>query len=166
MARSLMSFLIKCPECSHKIRVTSKDESSWPTVCDACGHDTSLPDDDVIAMPALGSLKTRLTDMGYRDMERASETRMHMAAEMAGVPASEMADLKITNLKDNCRPGDIQAVDTTAGNLRNLGVADAGTLFKSNGSEFAAGISTGNVTVNDRVTSGIFPRAGMQAQSA
>lgn len=60
-------------------------------------------------MPALRSAGTRANDDVYRQMERSSEHRAEQAAEMAGVPVSEMADLKITNLRDNRSNGDVMA---------------------------------------------------------
>lgn len=43
-------------------------------------------------------------------MEQASINRARQAADLAGVPESEMSHLKITNMKDNLREGDTAAM--------------------------------------------------------
>lgn len=78
---------------------------------------------------------------------------------MTGASAEEVSSLKITDLKPTTRPGDVAAPPLPV-HLQNVGG------FKSNGSEFSAGISSGNVTVNGVTTQGIAPRAGMTAQTA
>jgi hypothetical protein len=70
----------------------------------------ALPDRDEVEIPSFLSMKTRNTDAVYRHAEIASEHRAHMAADMLGVPVSEVSDMKITNMRDNMREGDIAAM--------------------------------------------------------
>lgn len=103
-----MAFLIRCPLCRDKF---SHDATKpFPDECPSC-HEFigSGRDDTVITMPALRSAATKANDDVYRQMERSSEHRAEQAAQMAGVPVSEMSDLKITNLRDNKGYGDVMA---------------------------------------------------------
>jgi hypothetical protein len=60
-------------------------------------------------MPALRSAATKANDKVYRDIEVGSEVRAQAAADMVGVPVSDMSSLKITDLKSTVREGDIAA---------------------------------------------------------
>jgi hypothetical protein len=86
-----------CNDCRTRIPF---DDGQWPDACPGCGRDTSLPVTDEIALPAFISPKKAATDKVYRDMERASEVRAQQAADILGVPASDMSALKITDLND------------------------------------------------------------------
>lgn len=55
-------------------------------------------------------LQMRSEEQVFRAMEAGSITRAEMAASDLGVPVSEMSNLKITNLKDNPKQGEISAV--------------------------------------------------------
>ena len=61
-------------------------------------------------MPAIRTVAGTMLDKVYRAEEAASEKRAEQAAEMAGVPVSEMSGLKITNMRDNMREGDVAAI--------------------------------------------------------
>lgn len=96
-----MKITLRCPliECRKKF---SYDVSAgWPDDCPVCkgriAHDRA--DDDVV-IPAFLSEKTRKTDGVARQVMDGSEKRAELAAAMAGVPASEMAGLKVTDLND------------------------------------------------------------------
>lgn len=138
---------LQCPGCNEKFYCAG----DWPDCCPLCGYDTALSDDNVITMPALRKAATGATDKVYRDMERASEHRVHAAAEMAGVPASDMAALKMTDLKDNTREGENAVAEK---------VPDIGQKWLSNGAEYGSGIASGAVTINGKTVTGIAPRAG------
>jgi hypothetical protein len=104
-----MAFALRCPEC----RKTFKWEPTKPDprFCPLCDADMGEPPDaDVISIPAFLSAKTKATDKVYRDHESASMVRVEKAAELAGVPVSEMASLKITDIKGGTHEGDIAAM--------------------------------------------------------
>jgi hypothetical protein len=160
----MAKFSAKCPECGGKF--PWEPTKGYPKACPLCGFDTSIDEDaTAIVLPAFLSAKSKANDKLYRDMEKGSEFRAHAAAEMAGVPVSEMSSLKITDLNDR-RDAEISAIDREAKeSAKRLGLASVDAPFKSNGAELGPGIASGEVTVNGHTQRGIVPRAGMQAQS-
>ena len=94
-----MAVLLKCPLCREKFRYDTSD--GWPDFCPRCGQDINnrVPD-DVVVVPNILSFRTKNNDKVARDIMDGSETRAELAAATAGVPASEMASLKITDLND------------------------------------------------------------------
>lgn len=105
-----MSFGLKCPECRKVFRYAPLD--GHPRFCPLCKADIGGNDgnDDVISIPAFLSAKTKATDGVYREIERTSEVRVHQAAELAGCDASDMANMKVTNIRDARKPGQVAAV--------------------------------------------------------
>ena len=95
-----MAYRLKCTVCKGKFPWDAA--ARWPHFCPLCQADINNDrDDDDIVMPFIRSTgKTKHIDGFYREMEQKSEERVHMAAEMAGCSASDMSDLKLTNLND------------------------------------------------------------------
>jgi hypothetical protein len=152
---------LKCPECRHMIPMP---EGRWPEKCEACGLVMDLPDDNVIAMPFLGSIKTKLTDGVYRDLEKTSEHRAQLAADAAGVPVSEMSDLKLTNIRDT-REGEVAAIPV------NNSVTQQMDLIKARGGQTGFGatvdmgaIQGGAITIQGQTVRGIEPNAGARTR--
>lgn len=144
--------LIRCPECRVKFR-WDIEQFGYPDVCPnkACktriGHDG---DDSVICMPFVrSSAKTASVDKVYRDMERGSETRAQVAAEMTGATAAEMSGLKITDLRTSGRPGDVAAVPVP--------VNPVSTMMEQNPQVF--GVQNTNAFAGN-VRAGPFPQRG------
>jgi len=94
-----MAVVLKCPACEKKFKYDVTQ--GWPDFCPLCSADINnrVPD-DVVTVPAFLSQKSKNNDKVARDIMDGSEKRAEMAAAMAGVPTSEMANLKITNLND------------------------------------------------------------------
>ena len=153
-----MAFVIKCNSCSHRIpwKPTEKAPKECPQCWASFGEERA---DNDIVMPFIRSTKTNNNDKLYRDMERGAETRMHIAAEQTGAPVSEMSAMKMTDMKDNQREGDIAA--------KLVPDAGLGQHFQpgSNGAEYMAGNASGAITVNGTTTMGVVPRAGASAIS-
>ena len=105
-----MAFGLKCPECRKVFKYQPLD--GHPRYCPLCKADIGGNDgnDDVISIPAFLSARAKATDQVYRDLERTSEANMYKAAEMAGCDASDMANMKVTNIRDARKPGEIAAV--------------------------------------------------------
>jgi hypothetical protein len=80
-----------------------------PEFCAHCGGrvGNDREDDDVVMPFIRTSAKTQVVDKVYRDMESGSEFRAQEAARMLSVPVSDMSALKITNMNDHQKPGDL-----------------------------------------------------------
>ena len=103
-----MAVVLRCPACREKFKY---DVSvGWPDFCPLCKTDiNNYRADDEIVCPAFLSPKSKATDKVARDIMDGSETRAQLAAGMAGVPVSEMDNLKITNLSDR-RDSEVAAI--------------------------------------------------------
>ena len=103
-----MAFALRCPDCrgAFKWDVNKK----YPRHCQLCGADfgEERPDDE-ICMPAFLTARNKSVDQVYRDTERLSEVRAQKAADLIGVDASEMSDMKITDFKPTKHEGSIAA---------------------------------------------------------
>jgi hypothetical protein len=102
-------------------------------------------------------------DKVYRDIEAGSEQRVERAAELTGATKDEMSSLKITNMNDNMRAGDMAAQDASEAMKRLQASSPTPIGFQSNGAEFSKGIAQGAVALNGQVTTGIEPNAGARA---
>ena len=163
----LMAVVIRCPACRTKFRWLAETEA-YPSDCPQCGayvgHDRA--DDDVV-MPNILSFANRCSDGVYKAMEKASQERVYQAAEMAGCDASDMADLKITNLRDNMKQGEIAAMPVVNDLTRHMDAMRArnpnahvgfGSDHNSIAMEYAAGAATGHIAQG--VPGSILPRRG------
>lgn len=131
---------LRCPECA-QIFVTADLDGP----CKHCGWRPEKKNAEVIDIPMpflKTSGKTAQIDKLYRDIEKGSETRMEIAAEQLGVPTSEVAGLKVTNMLDNRKPGEISMPAPIAEKSR-LEAAGSRATFMPNGAEFAAGVKAG-----------------------
>ena len=92
---------LRCPDCGIVFRVAQ--EEGFPNFCPSCGTDQRVPDPSFVPtqLNIGGGAMARSVDSTYRQMEDASIAR----AEMAGDPS-----LKITNLRDNLREGEVAAM--------------------------------------------------------
>jgi hypothetical protein len=161
-----MPFVVKCPGCKQKIKWLADDP---PDDCPACGYrlGSDRADDDVVC-PNILSFASRCQDGVYKAMERASEERVYQAAEMAGCDASDMKDLKITNLRDNMKQGEIAAMPVVNDVTRHMDRLKAMNpnaqvgygADASAGAEYAVGAATGRIA--DGVPGSIMPRRGAQ----
>lgn len=161
-----MAVLLKCPECEQKFRWKFGEESRWPSHCPLCHEDMSIDraDDDIV-MPAILSPRTASIDRVKQDIVAGSERRAEIAAEMAGVPVSDMSALKITNLNDR-RDADIAAMPVNNIVTQHMdAMSQRGTNmgFASNGVALASSVASGSVTVDGKTVTGIAPRAGATA---
>jgi len=165
----MAKFTARCPGCFGKFPWDPK--LGYPTRCPLPGCDYTSPEMDpdviVIAAPFIRSPNTNKTDATYRQLERSSEMRAQMAADMAGVPVSEMSHLKVTNIKDNTQPGEIAAmpvVNEVTKQMDRMRQRGGQVGFQANaGQAYADAAVSGAVTVNGQTVRGIEPRAGVKA---
>lgn len=153
---------LRCPYCRRAFQWDAA--LPWPDNCPfrECDAEIGIPDrGEVIQMPSLRSARMAANDKVYRDIEKGSETRAQIAAETVGMPVADMAALKITDLKDNQRAGDVAAVESEAAMNRLKAMSPNTPVgFAANGAELGAGIAQGAINVNGQVITGIEPNAG------
>ncbi|HSV26174.1 MAG TPA: hypothetical protein VLJ17_24510 [Xanthobacteraceae bacterium] len=140
-----MAVRLKCPHCEEKFLWQFSDKNQWPKHCPECGEyvGNDRADDDIV-MPNILSPSTKSNDRLYRDMETASEQRVHAAAEMAGCDASDMSGLKITNLNDR-RDAEIAAMPINNEVTRAMAApnADRAMGFQANGAMLSPDVMSG-----------------------
>ena len=90
--------VIRCPECTEKFRLPKGDK--WPDFCPHCGTFVGTDPSFVPDRLNIGTSKGKAADATFRQIEAASIER----AEAAGDP-----NLKITDMNDNLRAGDVAA---------------------------------------------------------
>jgi hypothetical protein len=168
-----VAVVIRCPHCKTKFRWLAQTDA-YPKDCPECGayvgHDRA--DDDVV-VPNILAFSTRCQDGVYKAMEKASEQRVYEAAEMAGCSPSEMSSLKITNMRDNVKPGETSeipvrnavtdAMDRMKAMNPNAQVGYGSDNSGTNGSEFARAAASGYIAQG--VAGSIMPHAGARAMS-
>lgn len=153
-----MAFALRCPDCrqSFKWEPTKPD----PRYCPLCQADLGEPPaDNVIAIPAFLSAKTKQGDANYRQAESASIVRAEKAAKMAGCDVADMSALKITDMRSTKRAGEVAAVPVVNDVTRHMDMVNArgGTMGwgGSNGAEYSGAVQTGP-----------FPNMGAKVRSA
>ena len=153
---------LKCPACRGSFKWDTS--TGWPRFCSLCGYDTSMDDNPEVAMPhvSAGHAKAMLksSDQVFNAYSKATEENAKTAAELAGVPVSEMADLKITNMNTQLREGDLavtppsnpvsQMIDSKPGmfGFQDRGQAQGFAAAAHTGKDAHAGAKAG-ATVND-----------------
>lgn len=164
-----MPYSLKCPACRKKFPWNPVE--GFPENCPLCetrvAHDRA--DDDIVVPFIRSNGHTKATDEIYRQMEAGSEVRAQAAAEIAGVPASEMSDLKITDLRPTTRPGDVAAVpvnNAVTQQMDRMRAQGRPVGFGGmDGSGLSGEISTGAVSINGHVVQGVEPNAGARART-
>lgn len=103
-----------CPDCggtfSFLHTVTDGIEEGPPDFCPKCGSSMT---EEPIVLPSsfkIGTHKGKSGDDVFRAMEDASDHRAQLMADQLGLDKSEFSHTKITNLRDNLRPGDQAAL--------------------------------------------------------
>jgi hypothetical protein len=160
-----MAVILKCPVCREKFKYDVSD--GWPDQCPVCNIDiNNKRDDSDVVMPNILSWRTKNTDKVARDVMDGSEKRAELAAEMAGVPVSDMANLKITNLNDRndaqfSAPDENNAVTQRMAAMQAAGMP-TGFGVGTNGAEYAANAHA-PVMINDKPQM-VEPYAGARAR--
>lgn len=156
----MASWILRCPECGTKFKSPTAE---GPEFCPnkKCGVSMLDDDDGVIEItaPFIRSAKMKATDQVYRDIERTSEARAQQAADAAGVPVAEMANLKITNMRDNVKPG--ETYDVPVNNV----VTQQMEIMKAKGNPVGF-TQVDASTFSAGVKSGPHPNAGAKTLSA
>lgn len=137
----MAGFSLRCPECRKKFAWDPK--ATWPEQCPfpECAAVMDGGDDTVISMPAFLSAKTKATDGVYEGMVKGSEFRAQAAAELAGVPVSDMSSLKITDLNTR-RDAEIMAV-TPNNPVSQMMAQGVGGFQGPNGAAYGGAVASG-----------------------
>ncbi len=102
----------KCPDCRETFDFLHHPSDEPPpdrcTLCNAWMGDE--PEKAPVLHLNYGKEKNRVVDQVYRRMETASAERAEDAADLTGASVAEMSAVKITNMKDNTRPGESSAM--------------------------------------------------------
>lgn len=118
-------------------------------------------------MPAFISAATKSNDKLLRDMQTGAQTRAEVAAEAAGVPVSEMADLVPANF-DMRRDSETMAMpvhNAVTQHMDTLNARGGNFGFTANGGAgFAAAAGGGQVLHDGKVVGRVEPRAGARTQ--
>lgn len=151
-----MGYKLRCPVCRGKF---AWDVSKgYPEYCqiETCKEYIAPADDDAIVMPFI-SLKARKgPDTLFRQMEAGAEHRIEMASEQFGIPKADLSGLKMTDMRDGLREGDIAA--PTVNNAITQHMAAMGT----DGFGGPNGTPLNGAGLSPVVQSGLFPNAGAQ----
>lgn len=155
-----MASKLRCPAC--RVTFPWDPAKGFPEFCPNTLCETRIAhdreDSDVVMPFVRTSAKTKVIDRTYREMETASEHRAIAAAEMAGVPVSEMSDLKITNLRSTTHEGDVAAVPVNNEVSRFMDQTGAGGFNAPNPVEYGT-----NVQVGPYPNAGAHMRTAVQA---
>jgi len=158
----------KCPECSGEFsflhEIINGVEEDPPSHCPRCGCYVGTEPQALPSNFSISSSKGKNPDILYREMESSSADRAQQAADLAGVPVSEMASLKITNMKDNMREGDIAAIvppQPSQAYVQATRQTNSAPAFQANGAEYARGTIINGSAIGTMVG----PSAGHHGES-
>ena len=161
----------ECPSCTKTFDfLHHPNDEPPPSFCPLCGTDVSGKkkkskakkvdrvnspglSERVKRMPSVRRTASRSADAVYRGMENATNARIQAAAETLGVDTGSLNAMKMTDMKDNLREGDMaqstSAADATqlTGSAPMAGNTAGGTVsgvgFNQNASEYARSTGTG-----------------------
>lgn len=143
----------ECPECLGRFNWFHHPISEPPpNFCPLCGAQMTAEPVFVPTAPHIAKTIGKTADTVYRQMEQAGETRAQVAAEATGGDISDFAALKVSDMADYLRPGDIAAKipdNPVSQAMRNSGQGGFQPLGGMSGADFAA-----------NTTQGAFPHAG------
>lgn len=130
-----------------------------PRYCAVCGFDSEgdVGYDQALTTPHLGKSIRKTVDDMHRQMEDGAEHRANVAREQFGLDSDEVANMKMTDMKDNLHPGDTSAVEVKNPVTEIMAAAPQGTF----GFQGAAGLG-----YSGPVAEGPFPNAGARAQAS
>lgn len=140
----------RCPACAGEFRyLHHPNDEPPPRFCPHCAYDTHAEDVvDFAAAVSAPHIRNRVivqaVEDTYRGMEAGAQNQIRLAAEATGEPESEFANMKITNLRDNLREGDIASVPVNNAVSQAMSAAPNVTGFQNpDALNYAAAAHTG-----------------------
>ena len=94
-------YTVQCPDCGDKYSFVLERGEAWPNFCAHCGSFVGTDDSFVPSQMNIGTVKGKAADKTFREYSDATIAQ----AEAMGDP-----NIKVTNMKDNLREGDVAAV--------------------------------------------------------
>ena len=132
----------KCPDCAETYKWPGSQK--WPSYCPMCQAALTTRADDEICMPSIRTARMSIVDKVYNDMSAASVVRQEMAAETLGISKNDVADLKISNLRDDKDPNIAPHIPVVNDVSRMMDAAPSVTGFQnSDAVEYSAGTQVG-----------------------
>lgn len=107
-----------CPECQGQFSfLHHPSDEPPPRFCPLCGHDSHAEEAvvrdfiaGIVAPHVQNRIVVQAVDGTYRGMQNAAEAQIDRAVEMTGEDRSEFDNMKLNNMRDDMREGDIAAV--------------------------------------------------------
>ncbi len=96
-----VKYTLQCPDCGEKFSVLLDRGDPLPNFCQACGSYVGSDPDFVPSQMNIGTVKGKAADKTFREYSDATIAQ----AEAMGDP-----NIKVTNMKDNLREGDVAAM--------------------------------------------------------
>lgn len=99
----------RCPDCAQAF--SWRRDQPPPDFCPRCGaYVGETPDSKFTPKAPAVHTKHRSLDKVYREMENGSAIRAQKAADILGVPVSDVPNIKITDMKDRPHEGEHSAI--------------------------------------------------------
>lgn len=135
----------QCPDCEGVFRwLRHPSDEPPPNYCPKCGSNMTAEPTFVPLAPHIARSISKTADNVYRQMENASAANMEAAAEIGGGDAADYAALKINDLADYLKPGDVAAkmpANPVSQHMTNTG--QGGFQPGMTGAEYAANVKIG-----------------------
>lgn len=142
---------LQCPDCEGTFRwLQHPSDEPLPNFCPKCGSSMTAEPVFVPLAPHIGRTIGKTADNVYRQMETASVANMEAAAELGGGDTSDYSALKVSDMADYLRPGDVAAkmpANPVSEHMAKTGIGG-----------FQPGMTGAEYAANVRV--GAFPRQG------
>jgi hypothetical protein len=137
----------------------SVEADPLPRFCGICGHDSEAdgePGEAVTAPHIARPIRKTVDDM-HRQMEAGAEFRANIAREHHGMDAEDVANMKMTDMKDHLYPGDTSEVE-----VRNP-VTEAMTIMPQ---QIVGMNTTAGMGFSTTVSQGPYPNMGAHTMAA
>lgn len=155
----------RCPLCKENFWVQVAHRNVVPpTDCPLCHNTGEAPKREAKlytgGAPALLRGRAKSVDTMYRQMEEGSAHRADMAKAEFGLDDESASAIKMTNMRDDAKPGETSEIPLTVAQTNMMQQAQ---VINQPGAMSSAGLSYGQLHAGTR--QGPHPYAGSKAQS-
>ena len=137
---------LECPDCGGTFKwLRHPSDEPLPNFCPRCGSNLAAEPVFVPEAPHVAKTIGKTADGVYRQMEQASRDHQYLAAEMTGDDPSDYAAMRLNDMPDYLRAGDIAAKIPTGPNPVSDAIAKGigGFNFGQTGAEYAQATGVG-----------------------